>query len=374
MNNILILTDADYVGGAETNYIHILPQLAKNGWRPVFVTSGTNQLKTYFDKKQINIEIIPAFQKYLSFSVNDRVSLINIFRTWLALIKNRCALKKLISTYDPVAIVSNSMVSHWLLSKSKTGSSCRKIMHMHDIIDRKKAFGIYGKGLNMITRRVDSIIVVSEAVKKQFPATLHSKINKIYNPAKASLYERHNKSGETIRIGMFARYTPWKGHRDFLAIANAFPSDNYEFVSFGNFIGNEKYYQELKTTAAGLSNAANIYLNGFCYDTGKEMAKCDIILQLSVLPDPSPKIMLEANLCQVPVYAYEGGGVKELFEEFLLAGITVPSGDKDSMIREISHFRMKTFTFPDLHELDPSAYFYKFSSVLKGDLRNSNGH
>jgi glycosyltransferase involved in cell wall biosynthesis len=371
MKNILILIDADYVGGAETNYLHIHPQLTKNGWNPVFVTSGSDHLKAYFDKKQIPIEIIPAFQKYSSFSVNGRVSLFNIFRTWIAILKNRQVLKQLISTYHPAAIISNSMVSHWLLSKSKRGPACIKIMHMHDIIDKKKALGIYGKGLNMITRKVDSVIAVSEAVKKQFPVPYQSKIKKIYNPAKASAYQRDKKSGQVIRIGMFARYTPWKGHGDFLSIAEALPSDQYEFVSFGNFVGNEGYYEKLKNVAASLPNAANIHLNGFCYDTGKEMAECDIILQLSVLPDPSPKIMLEANLCKVPVYAYEGGGVKELFQEFSLAGISVPSGDKKGMIAEIRQYHMKTFKFPDLNELNPTDYFLKFSGVLNGDIRQT---
>lgn len=364
MRKLLVLTDADFVGGAETNYQYIIPQLLKNGWFPIFVSSGGENLKSYFRKQGLEIVVVPAFKKYYSFSVRNRVSLTNIFRTWLNVVRNRQVLRKLISKHKPSAVVSNSMVSHWLLAFANTGTGCRKVMHLHDIVNGRKAFGLYGKGLNWIAGRMDAVIAVSEAVRKQLSPKLQLKVNKIYNPAEATLYIAGRHSGKIMRIGMFARYTPWKGHRDFLEIAKALPSGNYQFICYGNYSGNESYFEELKAIAATMPNAANIQINGFCYNAAAEMSKCDIILQLSLLPDASPKILVESNMCRVPVYGYEGGGVKELFEEFSLAGVLVPSGDKQALVNAIKDFPNREFAFPDFSHLQPANYFTRFEQML----------
>ncbi len=364
MKKLLVLTDADFIGGAETNYKLILPQLWKNGWFPIFVTSGSDAIRSYFQRQGMDVSVAPVFEKYHSFSVNNHVSLVNIFRTWLAVLRNRRMLRKLVREHQPAAIVSNSMVSHWLLAFANTGAQTRKVMHLHDIINAKKAFGLYGWGLHRIAKRMDAVISVSDAVRNQFSPELRSRINKIYNPAEASLYIAGHHTDRIIRVGMFARYTPWKGHRDFLEIAKAFPSDNYQFVCFGNYAGNEPYYEELQQLAAALPNARNITLNGFCYNAAAEMSKCDIILQLSVLPDASPKILVESNMCHVPVYGYEGGGVRELFEELSLAGVLVPQGDKEAMVKAISEFGNREFVFPDFSILQPENYFSRFEKML----------
>ncbi|MDO6429405.1 glycosyltransferase [Flavitalea sp. BT771] len=362
---LLILTDGDFVGGAETNYTFILPILKEHGWRPVFVTSGDKNISEYFSRQQLQVEVFPGFSKYFSFTVNGRVSLVNIFRTWLSLRKNRIVLKGLFKKYQPLVIVSNSMVSHWLLSAVGSGVSCKRIMHLHDIIDTRKVFGLYGRGLNHIASKMDSIIVVSDAVKERLSSSLGYKAVKIYNPMKATGLPSKPLS-KPMRIGMFARYTEWKGHWDFLYLAKALSGPEYEFVSYGNTTGNEAYFRRLQAFASSLPNASHIHLNGFCYNVTAEMAKCDLILQLSILPEPFSRIMIESNACRVPVYAYDGGGVQELFRELSLAGLLIPQGDLHAMIDAIKSADKRTFVFPDLREISPDNYFARFEKVLVG--------
>ena len=363
MKTLLILTDADFVGGAETNYTYILPSLQKNGWNPVFITSGDKNISEYFRRQQLMPTVKPLFRKYFSFSVNGRVSPVNIFRTWRSLVKNRAVLKGLMKEYRPQAIVSNSMVSHWLLSAIKSDAGCKKIMHLHDLVNTKKAFGLYGRGLQRIAAKMDTVIVVSEPVRSQLPVALHNKIVKIYNPVKLSQLPAKTIS-KPLRIGMFARYTEWKGHRDFLRIAQALAGPEYEFTSYGNIAGNEAYFRQLQELAGALPNHLRIQLNGFSHHINREMATCDIILQLSKLPDPAPRVLIESNACGVPVFAYEGGGVKELFSELGLAGVIVPMGNLSAMIEAIKKADTMSFVFPDLKEITPEKYFTHFEKVL----------
>src|ERR1700704_161555 len=153
MKNLLILLDADFVGGAETNYKYLLPILKKEGWMPIFVTDGAKNLREYFNRQNIQVQVLSSFKSYYSLSENGRFSIKNFLKNLISIKRNKSSLRKIIDEYKPVAIVSNSMISHWLLSSFNSRGSFKKVMHLHDIIDRKKAFGLYGIGLDQITKK-----------------------------------------------------------------------------------------------------------------------------------------------------------------------------------------------------------------------------
>ena len=66
----------------------------------------------------------------------------------------------------------------------------------------------------------------------------------------------------------------------------------------------------------------------------------------------------------MPCAGYEGGGVRELFEELSLAGVLVPQGDKEAMVKAISEFGNREFVFPDFSILQPENYFSRFEKML----------
>jgi len=368
MKNLLILIDADFVGGAETNYKYILPILEEKGWKLIFVTHGHKNLEAYFDKQNIRIQMVSNFEPYYSLSEKGRFSFRNFMKNLISIQRNRVILKKIISEYKPVAIISNSMISHWLLSLVSSNHGFRKVMHLHDIVNRERVWGLYGIGLDQITKRMDRIIVVSDAVRQKLHPKSKTKITKLFNPVEVNLTERESKNAiksEFIQLGMFARYTPWKGHREFLKIANELQDPVYKFICYGNPDGNEDYFKELVNTADSLQNRERIHLNNFSYDVAADMGKCGLILHLSVLPEPLSRILIEANALGIPVYAYDGGGTRELFETLKLAGVLVKTGDYRQMIEEIKQFPSKTFKFPSLKEITPEMYASKFEAVLQ---------
>jgi glycosyltransferase involved in cell wall biosynthesis len=367
MKNLLILLDADFVGGAETNYKYLLPILKKEGWTPIFVTNGAKNLKEYFHRQNIQVQVLSPFKNYYSLSENGRFSAKNFFKNLLSIKRNKSTLKKIIDEYKPAAVISNSMISHWLLSSVRHKHPFKKVMHLGDIINRKRVFGLYGMGLDRITKRMDSVIVVSDAVKKSLIPKIHNKVTKLYNPVEMKIQGRkmNGKSvNHTIRVGMFARYTSWKGHREFLKIANELNDPIFEFVCYGNVDGNEDYFRELQRLANSLPNKDRIHLNGFSHDVVSEMSKCDLILHLSNLPEPFGRIFIEANALGIPAYAYDGGGTREVFKELKIAGVLITNGDYKKMVEEVRLFPDKKFEFPSLEEISPENYFSRFEKVL----------
>ena len=260
------------------------------------------------------------------------------------------------------------MISHWLLAlwsnKRSYKASVVTIMHLQDIVDRTKVYGLYGVGLDWITSKVDKVVTISNSVTNTLSTEFHRKVKKLYNPVvNAGLPTKRDKS-EFLRVGMFARYTPWKGHKDLLRIAKYCSDGGIKFRCFGNVSDEEEaYYEELRAEEKALGD--KITLNRFTPEVIKEMVNCDLILHLSVLPEPFGRILIEANVCKVPVFAYKGGAVEELYKELGLAGKLFENRDWESVAKAISSFDRRDYTFPDLSILNPSIYVDRLLSLIE---------
>jgi glycosyltransferase involved in cell wall biosynthesis len=331
VRNLLILIDGDFVGGAETNYRYILPGLLECGWRPIFICPDDRNLRRYFSSLGFEIATETGYEIYPPFSVGGRVSPRNLLKVFGAVRRNRKKVLEAAIRHEATAVVSNSMVSHLLNAGIPASSGLRRVVHLHDIVDRRKAKGLYGKGLDRIARRADAIITISDAVEATLPADALSKAVKLYNPI-GDMPIRRRAPGLPIRAGMFARYTPWKGHRDLLEIVKACSDLPIEFVSFGNVSDNDQaHFETLTAGVAALENPGQMRLNGFSPDPMQEMADCDYVLHLSTLPEPFGRVLIEANACGVPVLAYRGGGVDEIFGNLELVGERFANGDWRTM-------------------------------------------
>jgi len=366
---LLILLDKDFVGGAEVNYRYILPELYKRKYEAILLSDGEKNVKRYFEGFGLNVTVLPYLRTYKPFTKKGKISYKSIALTYHALLKNKKMLSKIVNHYKPQAVISNSMVSHWLLalwsSKCKEKRSVATVAHLQDIINRSKAFGLYGYGLDWIASKVDKIISISDSVTGTLPEKCRKKVRKLYNPVINPPLLWEKKQNDVLRVGMFARYIPWKGHRDLLKIAGYCCDRNIEFSCFGNVSDEDTdYYEELQAVVQTLSNRGKVELNRFTADVLKEMRNCDLILHLSVFPEPFGRILIEANSCKVPIFAYKGGAAEELFRELGLAGRMFDSGDWESVARAILSFDRSEYEFPDLSMLHPSKYVERFLSVI----------
>ena len=369
MKTVYVLTDHDFVGGAEVNYKDVITAYQKRNIQIIFIAPGTKNIKSFFKKNKINQVFYRSLpSKYHSLrSSKGKISLLNILRNYIAHRKNRKYLLELVSKEKPLAIISNAMLSHILISNISKDIVC--IAHIQDIVDREQLFGIYGRILDYIVNSVDKVITISDAVVNTFLEKYLHKVHKIYNPVLVPDNLTQPKNGVFL-VGMFARYVDWKGHEELVKIVKqvrATKNQNIKFVCFGNAYGNESYFEHLQNEIKKYNLTDYIDLNSFTNDVMSEMNKCSIILHLSVQPEPFGRILIEANMLKKPILAYQGGGVVELFNNLNLVGEVVDVYDHQAISKAIVDYQkrnLRELVFPDLDDLHPDKYVQKFINVL----------
>ncbi|HED06152.1 MAG TPA: glycosyltransferase family 1 protein [Ignavibacteria bacterium] len=142
--------------------------------------------------------------------------------------------------------------------------------------------------------RVTFALAISNVIKKNLIATCHLPEDKIlllhdgvdigkFNPSKINretVRKEFSITGKELLIGMLARFSPGKGHEEFLSTAKSLNKlyDNLKFMIVGEASrGESKYAESIKSIASeyGLNN---IIFTGFRSDIPEVLAAMDIFV------------------------------------------------------------------------------------------------
>ncbi len=137
-----------------------------------------------------------------------------------------------------------------------------------------------------------------------------------------------------IRIGMVGRLAPWKGQEIFLrAFARAFPSgDEYATIVGSALFGEDEYAARLPELARELGIASRVEWRGFREDVWTELARLDILVHASVVPEPFGQVVVEGMAARLPVIASGAGGPAEIITDGR-DGVLTPPGDVEALAR-----------------------------------------
>jgi len=140
-----------------------------------------------------------------------------------------------------------------------------------------------------------------------------------------------------LRVGMVGRFVPWKGQHVFLeAFAAAFPSADATAVLVGApLFGEDDYERNLHTLARRLGIAARVEFRGFRSDIPAELARLDIVVHASVIPEPFGQVVTEAMAAGRPVVATDAGG-PSLIITHGVDGLLSPPGDATALALALS--------------------------------------
>lgn len=135
-----------------------------------------------------------------------------------------------------------------------------------------------------------------------------------------------------LRVGMVGRLAPWKGQHVFLdAFARAFPSSGAEAVVIGSALfGEGGYEHSLAELARDLGIESRVRFAGFREDVPRELARLDVLVHASLLPEPFGQVVTEGMAAGLAVVATDGGGPSELIASGV-DGLLVPPGDPDAL-------------------------------------------
>jgi glycosyltransferase involved in cell wall biosynthesis len=179
----------------------------------------------------------------------------------------------------------------------------------------------------IIYNRINIAFAISEAIKQNMidttPLTpekvllIHNciDVNK-FDPEKSHRAEVRNefKVGESeILIGMMARFSPGKGHEEFLAAAKSLNDkyDNLKFMIVGKASYREENYEKEIKSLASSSIKQNILFPGFREDTADILSAMDIF----VFPSHAEAFgiaLIEAMAMELPTVSANAEGVLDI--------------------------------------------------------------
>ena len=175
------------------------------------------------------------------------------------------------------------------------------------------------------------VIAVSDATLATLPGETHGPACMIRDPVSlAELPAR--RDGEPLRVGLVGRIAPWKGQHIFLdAFARAFPHGRERAVLVGApLFGETEYERGLHELAKRLGLAERCEFRGFRDDVVSELARLDVLVHASVIPEPGGQVVVEGLAAGMPVVASAAGGPAEIIADGV-NGLLCPPGDADAL-------------------------------------------
>ncbi len=116
-------------------------------------------------------------------------------------------------------------------------------------------------------------------------------------------------------FGIVGRIAPWKGQDLFVrAFAAAFPDPGAEraVIVGAPLFGEEACERDLRALIARLGLAERVQLRGFREDVWSELARIDVLVHASTIPEPFGQVVLEGMAASLPVIAPDEGGPAEV--------------------------------------------------------------
>ena len=149
----------------------------------------------------------------------------------------------------------------------------------------------------------------------------------VYDPVDLRPQRRVTHDGP-IHVGMLGRIAPWKGQDVFLhAFAHAFAGgDERASVVGAPLFGEERYEESLRVLASELGVAERVQFAGFQEDVAAQLARLDVLVHASRVPEPLGQVVQEGMRAGLPVVAAHAGGPAEVITEGE-TGFLYPAGD-----------------------------------------------
>ncbi len=140
----------------------------------------------------------------------------------------------------------------------------------------------------------------------------------------------------SLTVGMVGRLASWKGQDLFLrAFADAFTDRDARCVLVGAALfGEEDFEQRLREMVDELGLGARVEFRGFRSDVRSELARMDMLVHASLIPEPLGQVVLEGMEAGVPVIAPDAGGPAEIIRHDS-NGVLYPLGDQSALARAL---------------------------------------
>lgn len=147
---------------------------------------------------------------------------------------------------------------------------------------------------------------------------------------------RDHEEHQHLVVGIVGRLAAWKGQDLFLrAFAQAFPDGPQSAVIIGAalFSGDdERYEASLRRLVGELGLTNRVTFTGHVSDVWAELAKVDVVVHASTIPEPFGQVVVEGMAAGLAVVAVNEGGPAEVITPGV-NGLLYPMGDEAALCR-----------------------------------------
>ncbi len=271
-----------------------------------------------------------------------------------------CRLARRIQEFDADVVYSNTAKALLVGALAARWARRPLVHHLHDIIDAAH-FSRANRWLLVGAANwgAGGVIANSEATAAAFVTSggRRELIRVIPNGFEATRFERPgeemldrlraewpwNVRGDGgCAFGLFGRLTAWKGQMEFLEALAAVPAARGVIVGAALFTEEDRAYEEtLRRRAEGADLRDRVWFTGFRTDVVGLMHAVDVVVHCSTQPEPFGRVIVEAQLCGVPVIATRAGGAAEIVNDGE-TGLLCAPGDRGELAERMAWMIQET--------------------------------
>lgn len=347
---VAFISVSDQSGGSEAMLLQTAAELGRShpDWDRQLLLPGPGPLGAAARDLGIGVTVLPmpASLARLGESGLGRATrggaAVRLLRAALDLPAFERRLRGVLSRLRPDVVHTNGFKAHILAARVR-GAAPGLVWHMHEYIGGRP---LTTRLLRRHAARCSVVVANSESVAADVRAILgpQADVRVIYNAVDLARFDPLGAAADldalsglepaaagTVRVGLVATFSRWKGHDTFFrALALLPPSVRVRAYVVGGALydtaGSQYSLEELRGLAAAHGVAGRVGFTGFVTDADRVMRALDVVVHASTTPEPFGLVIAEGMACGRAVITSAAGGAAELVRDGQDA-LTHTSGD-----------------------------------------------
>jgi glycosyltransferase involved in cell wall biosynthesis len=333
---IAFVSVSDQMGGSEVMLLQTAAELRRSrpAWQLHLVLPGPGPLADRAAALGVHVAVLrmPLSLSRFGESGLGRAGRgaagVRIVRAALDLPPYERHLRDLLSEIRPDVVHTNGFKAHILAARTR-GPRSALVWHVHEYISRRP---FTRRLLRHYADRCAVVVANSESVGADVRTVLgrRAQVRVIYNAVDLERFAPAGPMADldglahlepapsgTVRVGLIATFSRWKGHDTFLRAVAALPASSRvrAYIIGGSLYdtdGSQYSAGELRELAASHGLGGQVGFTGFVQDSEHAMRSLDIVVHASTAPEPFGLVIAEAMACGRALVTSASGGAAEL--------------------------------------------------------------
>lgn len=335
---IAFVSVSDQLGGSEAMLLQIATELRRSApsWDLHMVLPGAGPLAGAARAAGVGVSVLPPPASLVRLGEaglagsGRGAAAARLVRVAVDLPPYARALRRLLDSLAPDVVHTNGFKAHVLGARTRRGTRA-VVWHLHEYVSGRP---LSRRLLRRHAPQASILIANSQSVAADVRTAVgpRADIRVIYNAVDIERFAPEGPAFDldaaaglppappgTIRVGLVATFSRWKGHGPFLRAVAALPAGLpvRAYVVGGavyDTAGSQYSEPELRRVAADCGIADRVGFTGFVREADRVMRALDVVVHASTMPEPFGLVIAEAMACGRAVVVSAAGGAAELVQ------------------------------------------------------------